>query len=558
VGEFGLPEEEVAVFAALSSHASAQYFPDVVPPSPLVAAVVEHACDHLGEVAAALPPGSVLLVPPQAQYDGEEPLFESTPAIAVATTAAYFETAGQSISSAKDEILLVASAAHRATHDGISAEGELAAAVHGGLIKVVSQPGAAPRIERLAPPAGLHLVVFKTGDSLLPVGWLAGVRQFAERDPIAHARIIDDLLEHAGRFATALSEGNATAAIASSGRYGQGILQLAAAASVPLQSVAFVQAMELAKEIGGIAKTASADRGDLGVALFATPEAASLFARACQPPLVPLRVELDSSGVRCLVLPQAGESAAVYTPAPETGASSISAEAVVRSLVEDKTTEKTLGQQDSAVLPTSHRVVPETQASALASEPIIIEEAPTPASGSAVIVEAFALASEPVPLVEALAPATEPAAEESAMQNGPAVRPPRRRRWIAPAVGGVLIVGTLFAVWLTKTLDNHKAPPDTNQPRVAPTLPESPPSTENEVVPTSGGMVAPPVAPPDDPASPPSAAQRSRGSTTSTSSGKPLPAAQATPSGRPRARAGRGDPANPPLLRAGKLSTDDF
>jgi hypothetical protein len=303
--------------------------------------------------------------------------------------------------------------------------------------------------------------------------------------------------------------------------------------------------MELAKEIGGIAKTASADRGDLGVALFATPEAASLFARACQPPLVPLRVELDSSGVRCLLLPQAGESAAVYTPAPETGVSSISAEAVVRSLVEDKTTEKTLGQQGSDVLPTSHRVVPETQASALASEPIIIEEAPAPPSGSAVI-------------VEALAPATEPAAEESAMQNGPAARPPRHRRWIAPAVGGVLIVGTLFAVWLTKTLDNHKAPPAAIQHRAAPTMPESPPSTENELVPTSGGMVAPPVAPPGDPASPPSAAQRSRGSTASASSGKPLPAAQPTPSGRPRARAGRGDPANPSLLRAGKLSTDDF
>lgn len=545
VGEFGLPEEQVAVFAALSSHASAQYFPDVEPPSPLVAAVVEHACAHLGEVAAALPPGSVLLVPPQAQHDGEESLFESTPAIAVATTAAYFETAGQSISGAKDEILRVASAAHCATHDGISAEGELAAAVHGGLIKVVSQPGAAPRIERLAAPAGLHLVVFKTGDSLLPAGWLAGVRQFAERDPISHARIIDDLVEHAGRFATALSEGNATAAIASSGRYGQGILQLAAAAAVPLQSAAFVQAMELAKEIGGIAKTASADRGDLGVALFATPEAASLFARACQPPLVPLRVELDSSGVRCLVLPQAGESAAVHTPAPETGVSSISAEAIVRSHVEDKTTEKTLGHPAPEVFTRSPRVVPETQASAPVSEPIIIEEVPAPPSEPMVIEEAFALASEL-------------AGEESAISNGPAVRPPRHRRWIGPAVGGVLIVGTLFAVWLTKTLDNHKAPPVTSQHRAAPTVPELAPSAENEVVPTSGGTVAPPVAPPDDPALPPSAGKPARGSTASASSDKPLPAAQATPSGRTRARAGRGDVANPPALRAGKLSTDDF
>jgi len=48
VGEFGLPEEEVAVLAALSSHATAQYFPDVAPLSPLVAALVERAKAYLG------------------------------------------------------------------------------------------------------------------------------------------------------------------------------------------------------------------------------------------------------------------------------------------------------------------------------------------------------------------------------------------------------------------------------------------------------------------------------------------------------------------------------
>src|SRR5512141_1145003 len=108
VGELGLPEEEVAVLAALSSYATAQYCPDVEPPSPLLAAVIERACAHLGEVAAALPAGSVLLVPAEPERDGEQAAVETTAAIAVAATAAYFETAGRPVSRAKEEILRVA------------------------------------------------------------------------------------------------------------------------------------------------------------------------------------------------------------------------------------------------------------------------------------------------------------------------------------------------------------------------------------------------------------------------------------------------------------------
>jgi Mevalonate kinase len=342
VGEFGLPEENVAVLAALSSHATAQYCPDVVPSSPLVAAVVKRAKTHLGETASALPDGSVLLSPARAWDDEDGITFGTTPAIAVATAAAVFEAAGQSIGQRKDAILVVAEAAHRAIHRGIGAEGELAAALHGGLIEVVYQRAAAPRIEALAPPAGLNLVVFRTGTPVFPAGWLSKVEQFAESQPIAYAQIVDEMVARAGRFAAELSEGNVTAAIASAGRYGHCTTLLAAAVSALPQSEPLVQAMELAKAIGGIAKTTSAGHSDLGIAMFATPEAANLFARACRPPLVPLSLGLDRSGARRLDRAQTGESAVVHTPVPEIGPSSISAEAIVRSLIEDISTERTL------------------------------------------------------------------------------------------------------------------------------------------------------------------------------------------------------------------------
>ncbi|MGC9982863.1 MAG: hypothetical protein ABSF35_04430 [Polyangia bacterium] len=518
VGEFGLPEEEVAVLAALSSHATAQYFPDVAPFSPLVAAVVERAKAYLGEASSALPPGSVLLSPPEDGENGEAIAFDTTPAIAVATAAAVFETAGQSINERKDEILVVAEAAHRAIHPGTSAEGELAAALYGGLIKVVVQAAAAPRIEALPPPSELHLVVLQTGQALFPAGWLASVQQFAGRERTAYAQIIDELLEQASRFAADLSKGNATAAIASAERYGRCLTQLAAAASVPLQSEAFLQAAALAKEIGGIAKTTN--YGDLGIAMFATPEAANLFARACRPSLIAIPLDLDRSGVRRLALSQTGESAVVHTPAPTTGASSISAEAIVRTSVHDRTTEKTLSESD--------------------------EPPPTPRP-------AITRAAEP-------ATEEEKAPEEPAPQDQLRLRPPRNRAKVGLAIGGVLIAAALLAVWLTKPFAH--APAVTSPTRRLPSLPPprspeppAPPPVEAQVVPIPDEAAAPPVAPSSD-SQPPSAkphASPHRSLPSGRASGKRLPSAARAAS--PTASAAHGES---PKSRAGKLSPDDF
>jgi len=49
---------------------------------------------------------------------------------------------------------VVAEAGLRAVHEGIAADGELAAALNGGLIKVVTLAAAAPRVEALAPAGG--------------------------------------------------------------------------------------------------------------------------------------------------------------------------------------------------------------------------------------------------------------------------------------------------------------------------------------------------------------------------------------------------------------------
>ena len=525
VGEFALPDEQVAVLAALSSYATAQYFPKVDPLSPLVATVVERSRAHLGEAAAALPAGSVLLSPPEDR--GEGFIFETTPSIAVAATAAVFEAAGQSISERKDEILLVALASHRAVYNGVGAEGELAAALRGGLTKVVSQPDAWPRIEALAPPAGLQVVVFRMERALFPLGWLASVQKLAQRDPVAYARIVNELFEQADNFAAGLSRDNATAAIASAGRYGHCITQLAAAASVPLQSKAFVQAVELAKEIGGIAKTTS--HGQLGIAMFARPEAASLFVRACQPPLVPLGVDLDRSGVRCLGPSQTREHGAVHTPAPETGPSSISAEAVVRAAIEDHTTEKMPPNPPAEAFPTPQPAV--IQGEHLAPQAQLLSGAE--------------LMPEDVPA------------------------PPRSYKRIGPIIAGALIAGALLIGWLTTSLGRHNARPVTTDSRPAlhlsslpadgthgPTAPAAPPAVQP--APTPAETAARPVVPPSDqepPVKPQARTYRSHAFASGKASGKrpPLPSTVS-----PKAPAVPREPPKQRPLRAGKLSPDDF
>jgi phosphomevalonate kinase len=127
---------------------------------------------------------------------------------------------------------------------------------------------------------------------------IEGVQKFAKKDPTAYRQTMDDLREIAERFVAELRAGSATGAVSAAGRYGRRLAVLGEAAAVPIVTEAFTRASELAKELGGIAKPSGAGGGDIGIAMFATPETARLFARALPKPLAPLDVDLDRRGVR--------------------------------------------------------------------------------------------------------------------------------------------------------------------------------------------------------------------------------------------------------------------
>jgi phosphomevalonate kinase len=297
VGEYAVLEGGVAVLAAVSRYAVAQYVPGTEPQSAVVDQAVQRSLTAIGEASAALPPGSVM-VDTDAFCQGKFKIgLGSSAATAVATVGAMFEAAGLSIEGMQHEIFSTAEAAHRAAQGGVGSGADVAAAVYGGFITFVRPAEGSPIIEPIVVPAGLHLVVFWTGDSADTRELVESVRAYARMAPSSYRMLIGALRTTAERFVKELGAGHATGAVVAAGRYGRQLAELGKAAGVKIVSEAFERAAALARELGGDAKPSGAGGGDVGVALFATPEAAALFARACQPALSVLDVSLARAGV---------------------------------------------------------------------------------------------------------------------------------------------------------------------------------------------------------------------------------------------------------------------
>jgi phosphomevalonate kinase len=297
VGEYAVLDGGVAVLAAVSRYAIAQYVPGNAPASAVVDEAMKRSLAEIGEASAALPPGSVILTTDEFSQGSCKLGLGSSAATAVATVGAMFETAGLPIEGQQHRIFAVADAAHRAAQGGLGSGADVAAAVYGGFVKFARPAEGPPAIEPVAVPGGLHLVVFWTEAPADTRAMVESVRAYGRRAPSSYKMLIGGLRATAERFANELGAGRATGAVVAAGRYGRQLAELGKAAGVPIVTEIFERAAALARELGGDAKPSGAGGGDVGVALFATPEAAALFARACQPALSVLDVSLARSGV---------------------------------------------------------------------------------------------------------------------------------------------------------------------------------------------------------------------------------------------------------------------
>ena len=297
VGEYAVLDGGVAVLAAVSRYAVAQYLPGSEPQSRVVDEAVKRSLIAIGEASAALPPGSVLVDTDSFCQGKVKVGLGSSAATAVATVGAMFETAGLSIEGMQHEVFSVAEAAHNAAQGGVGSGADVAAAVWGGFITFTRPAEGPPVIEPIVVPAGLHLVVFWTGESADTRDLVESVQSYARLAPSSYRMLMGALRTTAERFVNELAAGRATGAVVAAGRYGRQLAELGKAAGVKIVTDAFERAAALARELGGDAKPSGAGGGDVGLALFATPEAAALFVRACQPALSVLDVSLARSGV---------------------------------------------------------------------------------------------------------------------------------------------------------------------------------------------------------------------------------------------------------------------
>lgn len=322
VGEYAVLDEGCAVLAAISLHAKAQFIPRLDGMPPMVAELVRRTKVELGEAAAALPPGGVLANTDAFKLGCAAGGLGSSAAIAVATVGAVYESLGLAVEESRPEILALADAGRRAIQGDVGSGADAVAAAFGGLVQITRKKNALPSIDRLAPPAGLHLVLFSAGRSISTRQMTAGLREYALHEPAAFEHAMNNLRGIAQRFVAEVSAGHATGAVVAAGKYGDELSKLSAAASVPIVTEAFALASGLARQFGGIAKPAGAGGGEVGVALFATPEAAALFKKACPQPLTALAGEIEPYGVRCRNPKKVADDSSieiecVSTPSPE-------------------------------------------------------------------------------------------------------------------------------------------------------------------------------------------------------------------------------------------------
>jgi phosphomevalonate kinase len=297
VGEYAVLDGGTAVLAAVNRHAVAQYVNGAKAESAVVEQAMNHALRAIGENASAIPPGAVLIDTTEFSQGKSKLGLGSSAAAAVATVGAMFENTGLAIDGQQHKIFDLADTAHRAAQGGVGSGADVAAAVYGGFIKFARSADGKANIAPLPMPNNLHLVVFWTEKPASTRSFVEAVQSYAKSTPSSYKMLIGAMRATADRFVSELEAGRSTAAVAAAGRYGRQMAELGRAVGMPIVTEAFESAAALAREVGGEAKPSGAGGGDVGVAMFATPEAASLFARACQPPITVMDISLARTGL---------------------------------------------------------------------------------------------------------------------------------------------------------------------------------------------------------------------------------------------------------------------
>lgn len=278
MGEYAVLEGAPAVLAAVGRYAVGQYVPGNEPESDFVAHAVREALAAIGDRAAALPEGSVMVDSRAFSADGRKLGLGSSAAVTAASVASVLELAGLPVASNLELCFSIAESAHRLAQGGLGSGADVAASVHGGLVQYRRPPGGYPIAEHLRHPPGLKIVIFAEGKPSATPALLRRVREFAESRPSAYAEVMRPLRETSEQFVEAFAEGKVADLIAAARAFGVALEELGSQAAIPIVTTHFELAADLAINLGGVAKPSGAGGGDVGVGLFGDDDAATTFA----------------------------------------------------------------------------------------------------------------------------------------------------------------------------------------------------------------------------------------------------------------------------------------
>lgn len=154
--------------------------------------------------------------------------------------------------------------AHRAIQHGGSGI-DVAASLHGGLLRFQLDDDRAPRVAPLALPAGLHWRCLYSGKPASTSAMLATVAAWRARQPAEYARRIHELATMASRGVDAVARADSTTALASFHDYAIALAGLGEASGADIASRGHRALGEIARECGVVYKSCGAGGGDVGV-----------------------------------------------------------------------------------------------------------------------------------------------------------------------------------------------------------------------------------------------------------------------------------------------------
>jgi phosphomevalonate kinase len=254
--------------------------------SPFARAAAKSACLHLQKGEATRLPAVDTRELLSAQ--GEKLGLGSSAATTVAVAACFFARAGTLADRAA--LTEVCIRAHTEAQRGVGSGADIAASVHGGMLRFEKREAQA-LVTRLAPPHSLHLSFTWTAKP-------AATGPLAER-VLGSRATTGELGSLAERFAAAVALGDVGALIELGRLYHEALVELGQRADAPIVTPEHALAADLARDHGGSAKPSGAGGGDLNVAFFRERDAKAAYEQnARREGLVPLELAIDHQGVK--------------------------------------------------------------------------------------------------------------------------------------------------------------------------------------------------------------------------------------------------------------------